>query len=152
MNAGTLLLGICMLLLGFLFYGFLAGLAGATVSKVEELAEGMKLFSFVVVLGVYLVLGLLMVAATGNEPEIYSMLVYYLPFSSVFIVPAYVIIGKITVQTALISMAILLASGILLAFFVTKVFEHVLYHNGSVMKLKEILAVFKNSRNTEVGK
>ena len=72
-------------------------------------------------------------------------MVYYLPLSSVFVVPAYLILGKISLATALISFGILVASTIFVWFFVTKVFETVLYNNGSVMKFKQILAIYKES-------
>ena len=41
-----MIISVVVILTGFLFYGFIAGIAGATVSKVEELSEGLKLFSF----------------------------------------------------------------------------------------------------------
>ena len=85
----------------------------------------------------------------------FSYLVYYLPFSSVFLVPIYLILGKISLQTGIISMVILAVSTLLVWFFVTKVFESVLYHNGSVVKLKEILEIYRNNKrerkSTEVN-
>lgn len=150
-----ILVAVGIVFLGFLFYGFIAGLAGATVGKVEELSEGLKLFTFAVIIGAYLVIAYIIYASAGGETGMFSYLVYYLPFSSVFLVPIYLILGKISLQTGIISMVILAVSTLLVWFFVTKVFESVLYHNGSVVKLKEILEIYRNNKrerkSTEVN-
>lgn len=145
LNVGNLILSILIVLTGFAFYCFIAGLAGGTVGKVEELAEGLKLFSFALLIGAYLVLALMMFSSGGDDMGTFNYVVYYLPLSSVFVVPAYLILGKISLATALISFGILVASTIFVWFFVTKVFETVLYNNGSVMKFKQILAIYKES-------
>lgn len=149
------ILALLILLVGFLFYGFIAGLAGATVGKVEELSEGLKLFSFSVLVGCYLVLAFVMFSATGNNMGIFSYIVYYLPLSSVFIVPIYLLIGKISLQTAFISFGISTAMTIFVCLFVAKIFESVIYYNGNVIKFKELLNLYKNigkSSEAEDGK
>lgn len=148
-NPLNIVIAIAFVLLGFLFYSLLAGLAGATVGKVEELAEGLKLFTFTLVVGVYLVLALVMIAATGSEPEMFANIVYYLPLSSIFVIPAYLVLGKVSLVTALISLGILAVATVIMWYFVTKVFEHVLYNNGNVMKFKDILAVYKMNAGKE---
>lgn len=145
----NILVSIIMVLLGFIFYGFIAGLAGATVSKVEELAEGLKLFTFTVIIGLYLVIALMSFASSGNGMGTFDYVVYYLPFSSVFVVPVYLLLGKLSLQIGLISMLILIVSTVAVWLFVTKVFANVLYHNGSVMKFKEIIDVYKTNAKSE---
>lgn len=151
-----IVLGVVMILIGFLFYGFIAGLAGATVGKVEELAEGLKLFTFAVIIGVYLVLALIMMSTGSDGVGTFGTFVYYFPFSSMFVVPIYLLLGKITISTALISFAILIVSTIFIWVFVTKVFESVIYNNGSVIKFKELIAIYKESKkgkkDSEVNK
>ena len=154
LTAVNVVFSVVMVLLGFLFYGFIAGLSGATVSKVEELAEGLKLFTFALIIGVYLVIALMSFASAGEGMGTFSYVVYYLPFSSVFIVPVYLLLGRISFSTALISLAILALAVVIVWIFVTKVFESVIYHSGSVMKFQEILAVYKTNakarKNSEV--
>ena len=125
----NILISIVMVLLGFIFYGFIAGLAGATVSKIEELAEGLKLFTFTVIIGMYLVIALMMFSNMGDGMGTFDYVVYYLPFSSVFVVPIYLLLGKLSFQMGLISMLILAVSTVVVWLFVTKVFANVLYHN-----------------------
>ncbi len=146
----NILISIVMVLLGFIFYGFIAGLAGATVSKIEELAEGLKLFTFTVIIGMYLVIALMTFSNMGDGMGTFDYVVYYLPFSSVFVVPIYLLLGKLSFQMGLISMLILAVSTVVVWLFVTKVFANVLYHNGSVMKFKEIVEVYKT--NAKSGK
>jgi len=141
----NILISVIMVLMGFIFYGFIAGLAGATVSKVEELAEGLKLFTFTVIIGMYLVIALMSFASAGSGMGTFDYVVYYLPLSSVFVVPVYLLLGKLSLQTGLISMLILIVSTAAVWFFVTKVFASVLYHNGSVMKFKEIVELYKTN-------
>ncbi len=145
----NILIMIVMVLLGFIFYCLLAGLAGATVGKVEELAEGLKLFSFTMVLGTYLALGLIMFAGTGDAPELFCNIVYYLPLSSVFIVPIYLLLGKITLGTAAVSLVVLVLLTLFMWYFVTKVFEHVLYNSGNVIKFKEIISIYKMTKSED---
>ena len=144
--AGEHLISVVVILTGFLFYGFIAGIAGATVSKVEELSEGLKLFSFAVIIGAYLVIAFMMFANVGETFGTFDYFIYYFPLSSMFIVPVYLLMGKISLQTGLISLLILAASTVLIWFFASKVFETVLYHNGNTVKLKELIEIYKSKK------
>ena len=73
---GTII-SVVVILTGFLFYGFIAGIAGATVSKVEELSEGLKLFSFAVIIGAYLVIAFMMFANVGETFGTFDYFIYY---------------------------------------------------------------------------
>ncbi len=50
----NLILAFLILVAGFLLYGMLAALAGAAVSKMEEISEGVKIYSFIMIIGAYL--------------------------------------------------------------------------------------------------
>lgn len=50
-NVGTLLLAVVMILVGVLFFSIVAGLAGASVSRMEEMAEGLKIYQLLLVVG-----------------------------------------------------------------------------------------------------
>lgn len=147
-NVVTLLISLAILTAGFLFYGLLAGLAGATVNKIEDLSEGLRIYTFVMILGVYLVIAFIMMASTGNAPDAFMKFVIYFPLSSVFLVPAYLILGKLTISAALISFALQLVLILLLCIFVAQIFEYVLYHNGDVMKMKEMIEIFKKIKKS----
>lgn len=129
--------------LGFLMYGFLAGIAGATVSKVEEMAEGLKIFTFAMIIGAYVVIAYMTTATSGAGWGAFTNFVYLFPLCSPFIVPASLLLGKMSVGIGLLSVAILVVTIILLMIFVSGVFEYLIYYNGSPLKLKELIRIFR---------
>lgn len=146
LNPVSVLVSLLFLILGFLFYAFIAGLAGAAVSKLEEVAEGMKVYSFAMLIGVYLSMFLAMMSQ-GSEPNaVFKYVAIFLPFSSVFCVPEFLVMGKISIGIALASLLVLLASLILLAYFVSRVYESMILHRGEPLKLKQVLQFGKNMK------
>ena len=134
---------IFVFFLGFLMYGFLAGIAGATVSKVEEMAEGLKLFTFAMIIGAYVVIAYMTSASAGAGWGGFTNFVYLFPLCSPFIVPASLLLGKVSVGIGLLSVAILVVAIVLLMIFVSGVFEYLIYYNGSPLKLKELIKIFR---------
>ena len=129
--------------LGFMMYGFLAGIAGATVSKVEEMAEGLKIFTFAMIIGAYVVIAYMTSASAGAGWGGFTNFVYLFPLCSPFIVPASLLLGKISMGIGLLSVAILIITIVLLMIFVSGVFEYLIYYNGSPLKLKELIRIFR---------
>lgn len=148
-EVADVLVAVVIILCGVMFYSILAGLAGASVSKMEEIAEGMKLYQMVMVVGAYLGIGLCIVLMMGGENQAFVMVCSLLPFSAPFVVPACLILGKVTMGIALISMVLLLVLTALLFAFTAKVYESMIFYNGSVLKLKDILQIAKNRTQSE---
>ena len=143
------LIAVIVILGGVLFYCILAGLAGASVSKMDEIAEGLKLYNMVMVVGAYLGIGMCIVLMNGGDNQLFVNICSLVPISAPFVVPACVLLGKIPVSIALISMVlILLVTGLLFAF-TAKVYESMIFYNGSVLKFKDILMIAKNRKQTE---
>lgn len=148
-SVADVLVGLLVILCGVLFYSILAGLAGASVSKMEEVTEGMKLFRMLMVIGSYLGIGLCMVLMVGGDTQVFTIVCSLLPISAPFVVPACLLIGKVSLGVALISLVLLLVLTALLFGFTAKVYESMIFYNGSVMKLKDILQIAKNRRALE---
>ena len=146
---GDIVVAIVVILCGVLFYSILAGLAGASVSKMEEVAEGMKLFNMTMVIGAYLGIGLCMVLMLGGDNRVLTIVCGLIPISAPFVVPACLLIGKLSMGVALLSLALLLGITVLLFSFTAKVYESMIFYNGSVMKLKDILQIAKNRKPAE---
>lgn len=138
------LLAVVIILCGVLFYCILAGLAGASVSKMEEVGEGMKLYNMIMVIGAYLGLALCIVLMLGGDNQVFTIVCSLIPISTPFVVPACLLLGKVSVGIALLSLVLLLAVTALLFSFTAKVYESMIFYNGSVMKLKDILQIAKN--------
>lgn len=142
LNLLNIVLCLILFILGLIFYAVLAGLAGATVSKMEEITEGLKLFTFTNLIGVYIALGasLVLMGAGENAFITYS---YLFPLSSPFILPGAILIGKATMPIVVISIVLQLVFIILLFKFVAKVYETLILHNGNAIKLKELFKIAK---------
>lgn len=145
LNPVNVIVAIVIVLLGFLGYGMLAGLAGATVSKVEEAAEGMKIFTFAMLIGAYLCMIYINVVNAGSSWGTFDNIVYMLPLSSPFIVPSFLLMGKISLSTALIAAAILILAIAILISFVSKVYEYLIYYKGDPVKIKKLIEIAKNA-------
>ena len=147
----SVVIGILVLLLGFLFFATIAAMSGASISKVEESAEGMKIISILLVIGVYLGLGMAMTAKSGGELGMIGYLSCLLPIASPFSVPFLLIVGKIKVGLAIASVAILLVSQLLLSFLVSNVYEGMILHRGERLKIKDILGMAKQKKGKRGG-
>ncbi|MDD4113025.1 MAG: ABC transporter permease [Herbinix sp.] len=139
-NIMNLLLCIVLVFLGLLFYAVLAGLAGATVSRLEELNEGLMLFTIVSMVGIYIGLGAantLMSSGTNT----YIMFAFLFPLSSPFILPGAILVGKASLLLVGIAIVLQLAFIVILFRFVAGVYETLILHNGNTIKIKELLKI-----------
>lgn len=146
-NPVNILLAVVLFVAGLVFYGYIAGIAGATVSKIEEMAEGIKLFTFAMIIGAYVAIGLIITASTGGSDwgEITNV-VYLFPLTSVFIVPAYILLGKVSAFIGVMAILIMVVCIFLLMIFVSGIFEYLIYYNGSPLKLKDLIGIFRSKR------
>lgn len=134
---------LVVFVLGYLMFGFLAGIAGATVSKVEEMAEGLKIFTFAMIIGAYVVIAYMSSATARADWGAFTNFVYLFPLCAPFIVPSSLLLGKMSIGLGLLSGAILIVMIALLMIFVATVYEYLIYYNGSPMKLKELIKIFR---------
>lgn len=146
LNPVNLILAVVVILLGVLFYSILAGLAGASVSKLEEMAEGMKIYQMVMMIGSYFGIFLAIMQMFGKSNDILLYVGCMLPVSTPFIVPAYLLLGKIGLLEAFIGIVILAAFTALLFAFTAKVYESLIFYNGKVMKVGDIIQIAKKRR------
>ena len=146
----SLKLALIVILCGILFYCILAGLAGASVSKMDEITEGMKIYNLLIIVGSYIGLGMCIVMVNGGDNQLFINLCSLFPISSPFVVPASVLLGKISMSTALISMAILIVVTGFMFSFTAKVYESMIFYNGKVLSIKDILQIAKNRKHVEV--
>lgn len=144
-----ILVALVVIMGGIMFFCILAGLAGASVSKLDEIAEGLKIYNMLMIVGAYLAIGMCMVMMNGGDNQMFINICGLIPISAPFVVPACVLLGKIPMSIALISMVILLVATGVLFSFTAKVYESMIFYNGKVLKLKDILQIAKNRRAVE---
>lgn len=140
----TFILILIIFILGFLFFALIAALVGASVSRMEDLAQAMQPYSLLGVLGFYLAYFPVMFtmesidtgASSTNAMQIFS---YYFPVSSPFALPSALLLGTLSLTQVIIAVLILAAFVVLVAVIVARVYEMIILHNGSRIKFGEII-------------
>ena len=86
-------------------------------------------------------------SAQGAEPNaVFKYVAFFLPLSSVFCIPEFLMMGKISVFVAIASLMVLIVALIGLAYFVSKVYESMILHRGEPIKLKDMLRLGMNKK------
>lgn len=133
-----IVVAVAVILGGILFYCILAGLAGASVSRLEEMNEGLKLYNMLVIVGTCLGIVMCVSMLNSGDNQLFINICSLLPISSPFVVPICVLIGKLPMGIALTSLVILLIVTGFLFSFTAKVYEALIFYNGNAMKFKDI--------------
>jgi len=151
LNFGNIVLGLLVAGAGMVLYATLAGLCGATASRMEEAGESLSLLTMTSLIGFYIGFGAAStLMAAGDNAFVTFALIF--PVSSSFLLPAALLVGKANMWIALIAIAVLLLSIVLMFMFVAKVYESLILHNGSRLKFKDVLAMAKNAKQKKVKK
>lgn len=142
LNLTNILFCLILIVLGMIFYATLAGLAGACVSRIEEINEGLALFTFANLIGAYVGMGAagVLMSSGINGFVIFSFL---FPLSSVFLLPGAILIGKVSLPIVAGAIVIQLIFIMLLFKFVAKVYETLILHNGNTIKIKQLIKISK---------
>lgn len=151
LNFGNIVIGLVVAGAGMVLYATLAGLCGATASRMEEAGESLTLLSMTALVGFYIGFGAAStLMAAGDNAFVTFALIF--PVSSSFLLPAALLVGKADLWIALIAIAVLLLSIVLMFLFVAKVYEGLILHNGSRLKFKDVLAMAKGSKVQKIKK
>lgn len=140
----TFLLIFIIFILGFLFFALIAALVGASVSRMEDLAQAMQPYSLIGVFGFYLAYFPAMFtmdsfetgAASTNFMQIFS---YYCPISSPFSLPSALLLGSLPLPQVIAAVVVLAVFVVLIAVIVARVYELIILHNGSRIKFSDII-------------
>lgn len=144
-SVGNIILGIFIFVFGFVLYGMIAGVAGASVSKTEDISEGIKLYTFLLIICAYVVIFFIS-DRVYTEQGIFTYIVEYVPLTSVMYVPAGLLTGYVSLTTGLISAAIMCIATALITIFVADIYESMIYYNGKPLKIKDIIKISKEKR------
>jgi len=151
LSFGNIVLGLVVAGAGMVLYATLAGLCGATASRMEEAGESLTLLTMTSLIGFYIGFGAAgTLMAAGDNAFVTFALIF--PVSSSFLLPAALLVGKADLWIALIAIVVLLISVVLMFMFVAKVYEGLILHNGSRLKFKDVLAMAKGNKPKKVKK
>ncbi len=144
MSVPNVILCIFIIGVGILIYALLAGLFAATVSKMEELQQGMKGFN-IIMIGSFLVafMALQFMWTIGINPFVKFTL--YFPFTSVFVLPGSIFIGKAPFVMVLVACILMLLTAFVILWFVGLVYESIIVANGAPISVKQMIGIAKGS-------
>jgi len=145
-SAAQVIICVIAIILGVAFFSFIAGLAGASVSKIDELQEGMKMYQLVCLIGCYSAIFLCIKESSGGVSDGVLNGLSIFPISAPFVLPSNLLLGKVSITIGLISIIILAISTYALIVFVSKVYEAMIFYNGKVLKIKDIIEIAKNRK------
>lgn len=144
----NIILIIIVFLIGFLFYALLAAVFGACVSRMEDLQAALQPYSFIGIIGFFLAYYPIIFSAESLESGSASvngvqLFSYYFPVSSPFSLPSAILLGQLDTAQSFIATAILAVFTVLIALVVSRVYEAIILHNGSRLKVGDILRIAK---------
>lgn len=144
-------LALIFVILGIVLFGILAGLLGASVSKMEEMQETMAVYQVVLVFGCYADLALCVMQITGAANPMLAKVLSICPITSPFLVPGSMLLGKMSWPLIIVSMLVMILSIVLLFMLTASVYEAMIFYNGKALKIKDIISL-ASSKNKAVVK
>lgn len=151
LNFGNIVLGLITAGAGMVLYATLAGLCGATASRMEESSESLTLLTMTSLVGFYIGFGAASTLMASGENAFVTFALIF-PVSSALLLPAALLVGKANVWIALVAIAVLFLSIVLMFMFVAKVYEGLILHNGARLKMKDVIAMAKNASSKKMKK
>ncbi len=135
---GTIV-GILILLAGFMLYSTLASICGAVVEKQEDLSSSIGVFTMVLVISFFCTLwgGLMTESGAASWMN-------WVPFTATLITPSNLMIGLVSVGEGLISLGIILVSIFLLMLVAGKVYQMMALYRGKAPSIKKLIQMLRN--------
>ena len=130
--AGTAALVIGWFVLGFAFYATLFAVAGALVSRMEELQNAIVPLNLVILASFFISLG-----STKDPTSTLSIVASLVPFSAALAMPVRIALGAATVPQIVASLAILIGSTLLLIPLAGRLYAGAVLRVGSRVKLRD---------------
>ncbi|MCL2109272.1 MAG: ABC transporter permease [Oscillospiraceae bacterium] len=134
---------VLIFILGFFFYSLIAGLFGASVSRIEDLQSAMLPLNLIGIFGFYLAYISPAFSVASEGVNVMERLSYYLPISSPFALPGAILSGTMGTFETLLSVLVLAVCGVLMLMFVARVYEAIILHTGNRIKLGAMLKLAK---------
>lgn len=144
LSAMTIFVVLISLLLGYLTFSIIAGLAGTSCSTMEDV-EAANMNVVIVVMFGYILSSV--GAGFGGKTVLISSLI---PVVSIFSAPVYYVLGEINLGVVIIAWILQLCVIALLYWFCGRVYHQLILHRGSKLKLKTMLSLARSKDVKEV--
>ena len=129
-------------ILGYLSYALLYALTGSTVSKPEDIQSANTPVALLAVIGFYLSYFTMM-----NPTSDLNLFASLFPISSPFCMPFRIMMGLASTTDVVISIAILIATIIIIARVAIKIYSNAILNYGTKMSFKDIIKIYKDKQN-----
>ena len=133
---------IIYFIFGYFEYALLYALTGSTVSKPEDIQSANGPVAILAVIGFYLSYFTMMNPA--SELNIFASI---LPISSLFCMPFRIMMGLAKPTDVIISIVILLITGIIIAKIAIKIYSNAILNYGTKMSFNDIVKMYKDKNN-----
>lgn len=130
---------IIYFIFGYFEYALLYALTGSTVSKPEDIQSANGPVAILSIIGFYLSYFTMMNPA--SELNIFASM---LPISSLFCMPFRVMMGLAKPTDVIISIVILLITGIIIAKIAIKIYSNAILNYGTKMSFNDIVKMYKD--------
>ena len=129
-------------ILGYATYALLYALTGSTVSKPEDVQSANGPIAIIAVIGFYLAYFTMM-----NPTSELNKLAAILPISSPFCMPFRVMMGISNPAEVLLSIAILVATILIVAKVAIKIYSNAILNYGTKMSFRDMIKIYKDKNN-----
>lgn len=133
------LMALLMIMAGMLLYCALAGVGGAMAGKAEDLSSANAIFTLVLVASF-----LVSIYAGGvMEGNMVGSVLDWIPFTSVMIAPAKVLMGAIPLWKTAACLAITVITAVLVTVGAGKVYKSLVLYKGEPLKLNKLIKMLR---------
>ncbi len=144
----TIVIVLVSLMLGYLTFSLIAGIAGTSCSSMEDVDSASQLTTLIVMAGY-----LISIIAVPFDNSAVSIITSLFPIVAVFCAPVAFVSGNISFAVLLLSWFLQALTVTFLAWFCASIYQDLLLHKGSRVEFKEMLGMIKNNKmSVKVGK
>lgn len=140
----NIILCLIIMALGIYIFGLISGLFAASVSKMEELQQGMAACTQLIQIAFFASLAAVELMWTVGI-NTYVKFIMYFPVTSAFVMPGALFIGKAGIVDALIVIVLQAITALLVQKLVSMIYETIIMMNGSPIKLKQMIQIAKGA-------
>lgn len=127
-------------ILGYFLYAMLNAVAGASVSKAEDVNSAIMPISMISVFSFYLAYFPTTIPNSGNIASITSII----PFTSPFAMPSRLLMANVAPLDLIASIALLIATIVLLYWVSVKIYSAAILHYGNRLKMIDLIKMIKS--------
>lgn len=137
---------LAFLIIGFLFYSIIACCLASTVSKLEDLGNVNMIFSMITLVSIYVLIAVVNLGSSSGQ--IIDKICLLIPFTAVYLAPAYVVLGKMTTMWIIASLVVQFMILVMFAVFASKIYMSLIMYTGKKITFKQLISyivrIFKN--------